>query len=298
MATKSTSRERPIGTLSFAISIGTINKTKYASVWTPYNRERKSVMSEEVEQQSYKLLRKFAPILSALPLDRTLAQSDLLTSDLLLEAEGNLATYFAPFDYINERALIALVGITPGFAQMEVACRCAGQAIRNGQDVHNASLAAKYQASFAGTMRQNLLTMLDGIGFPRTIGITSSAEIFGKERHLLHATSAIRYPTFVKKNGRYENYTGHSPHILRRSTTKRYIDTLLCEEMQLTNRALIVPLGDCASEAVESLVKRRLVDENRCLLGFPHPSGGNGHRVQRYAAMREHLANKLQNWFN
>ena len=43
---------------------------------------------------------------------------DVLPDQLLIEREGPLSIYYAPFDYVNEHAKIVLVGITPGRQQM------------------------------------------------------------------------------------------------------------------------------------------------------------------------------------
>lgn len=147
----------------------------------------------------YDLFDKFAPYLTTLSAQGPLSVSDLLVPELQLERVGNVEIYFAPFDYVNKAAKVILVGITPGFTQMEISCRYAGYHLRQGETLADVSEQVKYQASFAGTMRQNLVSMLDGIGLPTALGITSSNMLFGNQRHLLHATSAIRYPTFLHK---------------------------------------------------------------------------------------------------
>ena len=41
----------------------------------------------------------------------------LLPDSFLLEKEGKISIYYAPFEYVNENAKIVLVGITPGLQQ-------------------------------------------------------------------------------------------------------------------------------------------------------------------------------------
>ena len=60
--------------------------------------------------------------------------------------------------------------------------------------------------SFAGPMRRNLISMLDGIGLQRALGIDSSGALFGNRPDLVHFTSAISAPVFVSE----KNYTGHA----------------------------------------------------------------------------------------
>jgi hypothetical protein len=44
-------------------------------------------------------------------------------------------------------------------------------------------------------------------------------------------------------------------------------------------------------------MRQRWVDERRCLIGFPHPSGGNGHRVKQFAQRRDELTAKVAGCF-
>ncbi len=45
-------------------------------------------------------------------------KQSVVIDDFLLNKEGNLEIYYAPFDYINSKAKIVIVGITPGLQQM------------------------------------------------------------------------------------------------------------------------------------------------------------------------------------
>ena len=40
--------------------------------------------------------------------------SSIVNKEFLIEKDGNIEIYYAPFDYINSKAKIAIVGITPG----------------------------------------------------------------------------------------------------------------------------------------------------------------------------------------
>ena len=60
--------------------------------------------------------------------------------------------------------------------------------------------------------------------------------------------------------------------------------------------ALMIPLGKTAQEAVSLLAADGLVSPSRCLTGFPHPSGGNGHRVRQYAANQTALIVQVARW--
>ena len=57
--------------------------------------------------------------------------------------------------------------------------------------------------------------------------------------------------------------------------------------------ALIVPLGNAVSAALEYLADRGDVSAERCLFGFPHPSGANGGRVRDFTARQQELREKV-----
>ena len=92
---------------------------------------------------------------------------------------------------------MVVVGITPGWAQMEVSLRQARVDLLGGRPLPEVAERAKYAASFAGSMRTNLVAMLDGIGVPGALGIGSAAALFAVHRTLLHPTSIVRYPVHL-----------------------------------------------------------------------------------------------------
>jgi len=99
---------------------------------------------------------------------------------------------------------VALVGLTPGFTQMEEAFRAAKAGERAG--LTGAALFAHIDAtgSFSGRMRGNLIRMLDGIYLNKRLGIDSCADLFTDAASMVHFTSAVSAPVF--KNG--DNYNG------------------------------------------------------------------------------------------
>lgn len=54
-------------------------------------------------------------------------KSDLLQPHFQLFSEAGLEVYYAPFHYLNEVARVVLLGLTPGWTQMEAAFRAARQ---------------------------------------------------------------------------------------------------------------------------------------------------------------------------
>ncbi|WP_028611709.1 uracil-DNA glycosylase family protein [Paenibacillus harenae] len=237
---------------------------------------------------------KYKSFIQSLPPGR-LTKEQLHVKELLLESDGVLSVYYVPYEYVNEQAKVMIIGITPGFTQMEIAIRSARDDLRSGVPDSQIDENAKRLASFAGPMRANLIEMLDQIDLPGAIGIGSSALLFADEdeKALLHTTSVIRYPVF--KNGR--NYTGHSPAILRSAMLYKYAATILLPEVLAVKEALIIPLGKSVSEVMRAFVEQGFMDADRCLFDMPHPSGANGHRAKQFENGRIRMKEQVRSWF-
>ena len=203
--------------------------------------------------------------------------------DFCLYDKNNVSVCWSPFDYINSNAEIVVVGITPGWQQASIAYEVAANAHEQGLDYLDAAKKVKAQASFAGSMRKNLITMLDGLNVNNYLDIESCAELFGRYSSKLHTTSSLRYPVFVKG----KNYTGHSPDILKHPGLLAITENLLSKELLKISPKIIVPLGKAANACVEHVMpdcKTSLV-----LGGFPHPSGANGHRISQFQLLKKSL---------
>ena len=235
----------------------------------------------------------YANAIKALPDKAPLEKADLLADTFRIVKEDGLEIFYAPLDYVNRQAQVIIVGITPGWTQMEVAYRQARLDLLAGLSGAQVCRRAKEQARFAGAMRTNLISMLDGIGLPGCLGLSGSEALFSTHVSLLHTTSAIRYPVFVDG----KDYTGHRPRLLRHPTLTQFLDTYLAGELQEAGQGLIVPLGQAVSEALAYLVERGVVDQRRCLIGFPHPSGANARRERLFGERKSELERQLRSWF-
>jgi hypothetical protein len=116
---------------------------------------------------------------------------------LLLWEAGPLSVHYAPWEWVNAEARVMLVGITPGAFQATEALREARACLRAGCSAKETLRRADAIGSFAGPMRSNLVTMLDGIGLADGLGVDSSARLFDTHHHLAALCSAIDYPVFV-----------------------------------------------------------------------------------------------------
>ena len=232
-----------------------------------------------------------------LPRSGKLLKDDLLTEKFLLHRENEngkeLAIYYAPFDYVNRAAKVVLIGITPGWMQMEIAYREANRSLRAGLSVEEVLKRAGDQATFSGMTRTNLVKMLDGIGLAEELEIRSCSLLFDRASQLVHTTSAVRHPVFV--NG--EDYSDNRPDLTRQPVLRRYITEILAEELQNMPFALVIPLGKAVSSAVRILIDNDSLDVERCLQNFPHPSGANASRVREYELRKDDYAATVRRWF-
>ncbi len=111
---------------------------------------------------------------------------------------------------------------------------------------------------------------------------------------MLHTTPAIRYPTFL---GGDRNYTGRDPALVENPALRNAVIHRLGPELERVPIGLIVPLGTAVSQAIEVLVREGILVRERCLLGFPHPSGANAHGDPQFARRREQLKETVRRWF-
>lgn len=217
-------------------------------------------------------------------------KSELLGGEFLLH-EGVVDVHYAPFDGTNPEARVVLVGITPGWTQMQQAFETARAALVRGDDDDEVLRRVKGEASFKG-MRSTLVRYLDGIGLPGALGVGSTEALFSTHRHLLHTTSILRYPVFVDG----ENYTGSKPRMADVEFLREQIEGMFAPEMDAIPAALIVPLGRAVDESVASLVRAGHIDTVRILTGFPHPSGANAGGPAQFERNRDDMANQVAHW--
>jgi hypothetical protein len=212
-------------------------------------------------------------------------------AEFVLHKDGALKVVWAPCDHINDSARIAIVGITPGWQQAQIAYTEAQKALKKGLSYSEACKRAKGQAAFAGTMRKNLISMLDDIGVGQALGITSTVELFGRSNRELHSTSALRYPVFCNN----KNYTGHIPDPFKNDYLRSMTETLLTEELSLVSSALVVPLGKAANVCVKHALS--ICHAEVYLLDmFPHPSEANAHRIRQFKEQKKALTKIVQDW--
>jgi hypothetical protein len=218
---------------------------------------------------------------------------ELINDKFLLFSDGKLSAYYVPFHYMNRDARVVLVGLTPGWTQMERAFRTAKREMANGLTGEKLFQVIATSGSFSGSMRKILVSMLDGIGLNQHLKLLSCSELFGAASTLVHFTSAVSAPTFIEG----KNFTGHGVSFLKLPKFRAFIVDNLAKELALLPNAVIIPLGKIVDKVIDFLRMEKLIDPARCLIGFPHPSGQNGHRKRFYEEGKERWREQLAEWF-
>jgi hypothetical protein len=188
---------------------------------------------------------------------------------------------------------VVIAGITPGLHQMKksysTVIELKGKEVGDEEILHQ----VKNNSSFEGTMRKNLIAMLDELQLQNYLGIASTSELFTTASHLVQTTSVITYPVFY--NGK--NYSGSTPNLLKTDLLKRYVIENFAKEVEKLNQALIIPLGVNVAKVLTFLADNDYMNANNVLNGFPHPSGGNGHRHRQFAENKEEMKQKIKAYF-
>lgn len=221
-------------------------------------------------------------------------KKDILCKTFELYNNNNMSIYYAPHnEIINDKARVFIVGITPGWTQTCIAYKTAHDGLINGLDDEIIKKECKKNSRFAGSMRKNLVDMLDELNLNEKLNITSSMELFDSKDELLHTTSMLPYPVFIKN----KNYTGSNPKVLDNKILKEYIEDYFYKEVAKLPDALIIPLGKAVEEVLEVMIDKKLIRREQCLLGFPHPSGANGHRKEQFKKNKDNLINVIDDYF-
>ena len=218
---------------------------------------------------------RFAPVI------RSLSAAELsgkkvasLTDRLTLARDGGLRVCYAPFEFINPCVKLVIVGITPGLTQMCNALTEARKQLDRGSDTASVLIASKRAAGFSGTMRPNLISLLNCVGIHRWLGIDSCDALFGSSAHLLQTASVLRNPVFVDG----KNYNG-TPDMTRHPLLREQLLSCFGEDVRSFTTAAFVPLGDKVAKALHFLADNRRLEHAQILEGLPHPSGANAERI-------------------
>ena len=188
-------------------------------------------------------------------------KSTITNKNFLIKSEDNIEIYYAPFDYINSKAKIMIVGITPGLQQMLQSF----EAVNEGRSLKE----VKDLSSFKGSMRTTLIKYLDALNINKKLKIKSCESLFNINSKYLHSTSLIKYPVFDK--GR--NYSGSG--LLKKKILLDFLEEHFVKELKKLDKTIIIPLGNTVSSTIDYLNNEFKLNLKCFLKGFPHPSGLN-----------------------
>ena len=188
-------------------------------------------------------------------------KTTVTNKNFLIKRDNNIKIYYAPFDYINSKAKIMIIGITPGLQQMVQSF----EAVNNGRTLKE----VKDLSSFKGSMRTTLIKYLDALKINKKLRIKSCESLFNINSRYLHSTSLIKYPVFDKG----KNYSGSN--LLKKKILLDFLETHFVKELKKLNKTIIIPLGNTVSSTIDYLNDKFNLKLKCFLKGFPHPSGLN-----------------------
>ena len=236
-----------------------------------------------------KTLYDYKEAIKEVPLKNKYRKEDLLIDKFLIDKEKNIEIYYAPHnEYLNPKARVFIIGITPGFQQMSTAIATARKELEVNDDIEEIQYKCKVAGRFSGSLRKNIISMLDGIELNKSLDLQSCSELFEDKDYLLHTISLIPYPVFVKG----QNYTGHTPKLIKSEFLMKYIyDNFINEFKKLdkSEEILLIPLGKAVEEVLIKLKEDGIIKEEQILMGFPHPSGANVNRVIQFENNKDNM---------
>ena len=232
-----------------------------------------------------------------LPLKNKYTRDELLIDKFLLDKENNIEIYYAPHnEYLNPKAKVFIIGITPGFQQMSTAIATARKELEVSDNIEEIQYKCKVEARFSGSLRKNIISMLDGIELNNMFNLQSCSQLFDEDDYLLHTISLIPYPVFVKG----ENYTGHTPKLVKSQFLMKYIYENFINELKKLDKSeeiLLIPLGKAVEEVLIKLKEDGIIKEEQILIGFPHPSGANVNRVTQFENNKDNMIKFIKKHF-
>jgi hypothetical protein len=206
----------------------------------------------------------------------------VINNKFLISKNDNVKIYYAPFDYINSKAKIAIVGITPGLQQMTQSF----QAIKDGKSLKE----VKDLSSFKGSMRTTLIKYMNELKINKILKIKSCESLFNIDSKYLHTTSLVKYPVFDKD----KNYSG--ANILKKKILLEFIEKNFLKELKILQNSIIIPLGNTVSSTIDYLNTKHQLNLKCFLKGFPHPSGLNVRKNIQFNEKKNILLKLLKNY--
>ena len=187
------------------------------------------------------------------------------------------------FDYVNPKAKVVIVGITPGNSQLDGS--------REGMSPRE----IKQEYAFAGKMRPNLVNMLDYIGVNSLLNIESCKSLWDDDFDKVDMTSLLVDATYeIKKDGSEEMFR-HAEKIAKsEELTKRLEEGFVKNCKRYENPLLFVACGSGVYDVLKRLQEEKKI--NGEVVAIAHPSGANMKCIQCYLGKKEPTTQSLQKY--
>jgi hypothetical protein len=214
------------------------------------------------------------------PILRKSGSSAVRHPDTLLAKEPPYEIFYIPFEHVNRRARLVIVGITPGMNQLEMAYAETQRLLNLGKSNADVLEAVKALAAFGGeAMRPNLLRMLRHFNFAKMLGISDEADLWDGAAALLHSTSVVPHAAF--KNGKM--FSGNFDEIIKVGALRqRFEIDFVATLPEMADDALYIALGKTPYDALKHCVGLGVIKEDQLLGALAHPSRSGGSQVAVY----------------
>lgn len=172
------------------------------------------------------------------------------------------------FDYVNPKAEVVIVGITPGNSQQKGS--------REGMSPRE----IKRKFAFAGTLRKNMVRMLDYIGLNSLLRIDTCASLWEQDFDRVEMTSLLKDATYVV--GQRGKTMFKDTEIIAKSKelSEKYENGFVRDCEQYKQAKLFVACGQGVYDELMKLKGRGVITAP--VVAIAHPSGNNGVRVLYY----------------
>ena len=178
------------------------------------------------------------------------------------------------FDYVNPKAEVVFVGITPGNSQLD------------GSREGKTSREIKREFAFAGKMRPNLVNMLDYIGVNKLLSIETCKSLWEEDFDRVEMTSLLKEATYeLKKDGTKDMFR-HAEKIAKSEKLTRMLEEGFANDCNSYDKAvLFVACGPGVYDVLKRLQEEKKIKGH--VVGIAHPSGANTGRIQCYLGKAE-----------
>lgn len=205
---------------------------------------------------------------------------DTIRNKFSVAQTSDLLEIYTPFEYITPTAKVAIVGITPGYTQVLNAIESLSEALKSDVEDEKALQTAKHTGAFSGSLRANLIDLLDSIGLHEYLGIENCKELFDSRSDLIQTCSVLKNAIFKynKKKNSWDNYNG-TPDIIKNGFLRERVDRFGEETKNFPKDIIYITLGKIVGQAFEYLAEKGAIPKERIFAITIHPAAGNNERV-------------------